>query len=79
MLAFDGLVRSRLREAAGGVPVVVPRGRCRVQVHEGIVSLSWTTDSGKAGSVVLTTARLEDYLEAGSILIVDPAQMIYCR
>jgi hypothetical protein len=78
MLAFDGLVRSRLKEAGGGVPVVVPRGRCRVEVHEGIVSLSWTAESGKAASVVLTTDRLEYYLEGGSILIIDPAQ-IYSR
>jgi len=75
MVAFDGLVRGRLTEAVGGVPVVVPRGRCWVEIHEGIVSLSWTADNGKAGSVLLQAHRLEEYLEAGAILIIDPAQL----
>ena len=41
MLAFDALVRGRVTESSQGVAVVVPRGRCKVETHEGIVSLSW--------------------------------------
>ena len=75
MLAFDGLVRGRLKESVDGVPVAVPRGRCKVEVHEGIVSLTWTTESGKVDSVVMKADRLEGYLEAGALMIIDPAQL----
>jgi hypothetical protein len=46
-----------------------------VEIHEGIVSLSWTADNGKAASVLLRAHRLEEYLESGAILIIDPAQL----
>lgn len=75
MLAFDGLVRGRLIEIVDGLTVVVPQGRCRVQIHEGLVSVSWTREGAKAGSVLLKAHRLEEYLDAGVILMIDPAQL----
>jgi hypothetical protein len=79
MLAFDALVRGRVTESSQGMAVVVPRGRCKVETHDGIgiVSLSWTTETGGAESVVLTAQRFEEHLEAGAILIVNAAQI--CR
>lgn len=75
MLAFDCLVRGRLIESVDRVPTAVPRGRCKVEVHEGFVSLRWATENGAVGSVVMKADRLEAYLEAGALLIVDPAQL----
>ena len=75
MLAFDALVRGRVTESSQGVAVVVPRGRCKVETHEGIVSLSWINRIGGTQSVVLTAQRFEEHLEAGAILIVDAAQI----
>ena len=75
MLTFDGLVRGLVTESSHGVAVVVPRGRCKVETHEGIVSLSWITRTGGTQSVVLTAQRFEEHLEAGAILIVDAAQI----
>lgn len=62
-------------EAVDGVPMAVPRGRCKVEVYQGLVSVAWTGDRGTSGSVVLKADRLEHYLEAGVILIIDPAQL----
>lgn len=75
MLAFDCLVRRRLKESIGDICVEVPEGRCKVEVHEGIVSLTWTTCRGEGGNVTVQADRLEKYLETGSILIIDPAQL----
>jgi hypothetical protein len=46
-----------------------------VQIHEGLVSVSWTREGAKAGSVLLKAHRLEEYLDAGVILMIDPAQL----
>lgn len=75
MLVFDALVRGRVTAGSEGPAVLVPRGRCRVQTHEGIVSVSWTADTGRTESVVMTGPRFEEHLEAGAILILDAAQV----
>lgn len=75
MLIFDALVRGRVTESSQGVDVLVPRGRCKVETHEGFVSLSWNTDNGGTEGVVVTGLRFEEHLEAGAILIVNAAQI----
>lgn len=75
MLAFDALVRGRVIVNSRGIAVVVPRGRCKVETHEGIVSLSWTTDDAHTESTILTGPGFEKHLESGAILIVDAAQV----
>jgi hypothetical protein len=75
MVTFDALVRGRLGEKQGGIAVTVPRGRCKVQVYAGVVGLAWSNDGGGSESVTLTAQRFEDHLEAGAILLVDPAQL----
>ena len=41
MLVFDALVRGRVMyEVADGPPERIPMGRCRVETHEGFVSLT---------------------------------------
>lgn len=75
MLAFDVLVRGRVTyEVAGGGSARIPQGRCRVEAHEGFVSLAWA-DGAWRHSASLTAQRFEDYLEAGAILVLDPAQL----
>ena len=75
MLVFDALVRGRVSVISSETALVVPRGRRKVETHEGIVSLTWTTETGDAESVVLTAQRFEEHLEAGAILIVNAAQV----
>lgn len=75
MLSFDALVRGRVKlEEGPGVSARVPPGRCTVQAHEGIVSLSWT-ENGEERSATLSAQQFEEYLDAGAILIVDAAQL----
>ena len=75
MLAFDALVRGRVTcEVAGGPPERVPEGHCRVEAHEGFVSLTWSDEEGTR-SATLTAARFEDYLEAGAIGVLDASQL----
>jgi len=75
MLAFDALVRGRLTERAGSEPVEVPRGHCKVETHEGVVSLVWEADDGEAHSVTLAAGRFERHLDSGAIVILDAAQL----
>lgn len=75
MLAFDVLVRGRVTyEALDGAPARVPRGHCRVETHEGFVSLLWIDDVG-AHSATLTAERFEEHLEGGAVLVLDAAQL----
>ena len=75
MLAFDALVRGRVTyEVADGPPTRIPVGRCKVEAHEGFVSLSWS-DAQWTHSATLSSERFETYLEAGAILILDAAQI----
>ena len=75
MLAFDALVRGTLTEPAGNVPVVVPRGHCKVEAHDGVVSLLWEADDGEAHCVTLAAGRFERHLDSGAIVILDAAQL----
>ena len=76
MVKFDALVRGRLTEAAeDGMTVAVPRRRCEVEAHEGVVTLRCLSEAGIAQSVQLSADRFEAYLEAGAILILDAAQI----
>ena len=75
MVNFEVLVCGRLKEVADGGLVVVPRGHCRVQAHEGFVSLAWLTEGGGAHSVTMSSHRFAEHLEAGAIVIVDAAQL----
>jgi hypothetical protein len=75
MLAFNGLVQGCLMAAVESIRVAVPRGRCKVEMHQGIVSLSWKTNSVQSSGVVLSATQLEDYLEAGAILIIDRGEL----
>jgi hypothetical protein len=74
MLAFDALVRGRVVYEAHNVPMRVPQGHCKVEAHEGFVSLSWMED-GQEHTAVLKVAEFEAYLEGGALLITDPAQI----
>jgi len=74
-MAFDALVRGALTEPAGSDPVVVPRGHCKVETHEGVVSLLWEADDGEAHSVTLAAGRFERHLDSGAIVILDAAQL----
>ena len=75
MMAFDALVRGHVtHEVADGPPARIPMGRCKVETHEGFVSLSWS-DTHWTHSATLSTERFEDCLEAGAILILDAAQI----
>ena len=78
MLAFDALVRGRVIYAgAHNVSMRVPHGRCRVEAHAGFVSLSWVEEreERQERTAVLTAVDFEEYLEAGALLITDPAQI----
>lgn len=75
MVKFDVLVCGRLKESTDGVAFVVPRGHCRVQAHEGFVSLAWATETGGSQSATITAHRFAEHLEAGAIVIVDAAQL----
>lgn len=75
MLVFDALVRGRVTyEVADGPPIRVPQGHCRVQAHEGFVSLSWSEDKW-TNSATLTAERFWEYLDSGAILVLDAAQL----
>lgn len=74
MVEFDVLICGRLKETAEGEHVVVPRGHCRVQAHEGFVSLAWLAETGNASATV-PARRFAEHLEAGAIVIVDAAQL----
>ena len=75
MLAFDALVRGALTEQEGSGPVVVPRGHCKVEAHEGVVSLLWEAGDGEPHSVTLAAGRFERHLDSGAIVILDAAQL----
>jgi hypothetical protein len=70
MLAFDALVRGRVTYEVAGPPVHIPQGRCRVQPHEGFVSLLWSENEW-THSATLTAARFEESLEAGAVVVLD--------
>ena len=72
MLAFGARVGGRLTATMDGTPVLVPRGHCEVQVHQGIVRVTWITEAGDACCTVLGAERFEQHIEAGAIVIVDP-------
>lgn len=75
MLAFDALVRGRVDyDVAEGRPAPVPAGHCRVEAHGGFVSLEWS-DGQRSHSATVTAARFEAYLKAGSIVVLDAAQL----
>ena len=79
MLAFDALVRGRVTyEVAGGPAERVPEGHCRVEAHEGFVSLTWSVGDGTR-SATLTAARFDEYLDAGAIIVLDASQMARTR
>jgi hypothetical protein len=61
-------------EVAIGPPVRIPTGRCKVEAHEGFVSLSWS-GSRWTHSATLSTERFDNCLEAGASLILDAAQI----
>ena len=75
MVKFDVLICVRLKETADGAPVVVPRGHCQVQAHEGLVSLAWCTEAEGPRSAMMGSRRFARHLEAGAIVIVDAAQL----
>ena len=75
MIKFDVLICGRLKETADGTAVVVPRGHCQVQAHEGFVSLAWLTETGCSQSATIPAHRFAEHLEAGAIVIVDAAQL----
>lgn len=75
MVKFDVLICGRLKETAHGATVVVPRGHCQVQAHEGFVSLAWVTETGGPQRATLPAHRFAEHLEAGAIVIVDAAQL----
>ena len=75
MVKFDVLICGRLKETTEGASVVVPRGHCQVQAHEGFVSLAWLTESGTSQSATIPARRFAEHLEAGTIVIVDAAQL----
>ena len=76
MVKFEVLICGRLKETAeSGGPVVVPRGHCQVQAHEGFVSLAWLTEAGSSQSATISAHRFAEHLEAGAIVIVDAAQL----
>ena len=74
-MGFDALVRARLTETVDELPVSVPRGRCRVKTERDGMSLSWHDEGGSSYSVMIAAERFERHLEAGTILIVDAAQI----
>ena len=79
MLAFDALVRGRvIYDAADGAPDRVPEGHCRVEAHEGFVSLAWVEEEGTR-SATLSAEQFEDYLEAGAIIVLDASQLARTR
>jgi hypothetical protein len=79
MLSFDALVRGRVKyDGEQGPGSRVPPGRCTVQAHEGVVSLTWS-EEGLERSATLSAQQFEEYLEGGAILIVDSAQLAHRR
>ena len=78
MLAFDALVRGRVTYEVAGPPVRIPQGHCRVQPHEGFVSLMWSEDEW-THSATLTAARFEESLEAGAVVVLDAVQLAHRR
>jgi hypothetical protein len=79
MLAFDALVRGRvIFSAPEGAPDRVPEGHCRVEAHEGFVSLAWAEEDGTR-SATLPAERFEEYLEAGAIVVLDASQLARTR
>lgn len=46
-----------------------PLGPCRVQAHEGVVSITWAQGDA-CESLILSSEEFEDHLLAGSIVIV---------
>lgn len=75
MVEFDVLIRGRLKESTDGMSVVVPRGHCRVQAHDGFVNLAWPTAGGNSESATVPARRFAEHLEAGAIVIVDAGQL----
>ena len=60
MTAFDALVRGHVtHEVADGPPARIPMGRCKVEAHEGFISLSWS-DTQWTHSATLSIERFED-------------------
>ena len=79
MLAFDALCRGRVTfDASDGAPARVPEGHCRVEAHEGFVSLAWVEKDGPR-SITLSAERFEAYLEAGAIVVLDASQLARTR
>ena len=75
MLVIDALVRGRVPyEVADGPSVApIPQGLCRVQAHEGFVSLLWSEDQW-THSATLAAERFEEWLEAGTVVVLNAAQ-----
>ena len=79
MLAFDALVRGRVTyEVAGGPPARIPTGHCRVEAHEGFVSVSWPHEDCTR-SAKMRSSQFEEWLEAGAVLVLDAAQLAHPR
>jgi len=75
MLVFDALVRGRVMyEIADGPPERIPMGRCRVETHEGFVSLTWT-DKEWTRSTTMSPARFAEWLGTGAVVVVNAAQL----
>ena len=69
MIKFEALITGRLTEIDAATAVTIPRGPCELEIHEGVVSLSWT-ERGRPQSVILAAHRLEEYLDDSAILII---------
>lgn len=75
MVRFDALVQQCVKgEGEQGGEERIPRGHCRVQSRQGFVSVSWHEDE-RERHALLSASRFERCLEAGTIVIVDAAQI----
>ena len=77
MLAFDALVRGPVTyEVAGGPPARIPTGHCRVEAHEGVVSVSWHQEDRRR-SATMRASQFEQCLVAGAVVVLDAAQLAH--
>ena len=75
MLAFDALVRGRVTYGVlDGHPARIPPGRCRVETHEGFVSLTWT-DKVWTRSTTMSPVRFAEWLGTGAVVVVNAGQL----
>ncbi len=78
MLELSACIIGRIRYGPQGRwdPGPAP-GACRVQAHEGVVSITWN-DKGASRSIVLSMEAFDDNLLAGSIMLDTSSVLCAC-